>query len=349
LRSKPCIRLTWAVAAAMGVSLAAAARAGVAAAPEPQDGFWPTPRMVELVVERLIDDTALRFGLDGRQRALFRKRFEALVPSLLAKHRAVLEPLFADILLQHLSGEAPTSQKVAGWAKTGLPILREAMGRWDKVYQGMRPELRPEQRAKWAREHFVFKLGYGLAEAKLRSFAAGRFDPREWHTPLPGPYQPKDEILTQAERAGMNTRQPLDPFNRVIGGMGRRIVPPGPGASWSRRRFDRASEAYLPLDRWEAYTHQFIQRFELDQGQRTSAMAILKEMRQRARDYRKRHARELSRVRSSLRRAKGDERARLRDEFDELERPCRELFDEFRGRLDRLLSESQRALRGSGR
>ncbi|MBN1344781.1 MAG: hypothetical protein JXQ73_18960, partial [Phycisphaerae bacterium] len=185
------------------------------------------------------------------------------------------------------------------------------------------------QRTEWGRTHFLAKVGFALAESKLRSFAEGRFDPREWHSPFPGPHQKTNEIVEQGNQAGLDTTPPPHLLSSIAGAIGVDGAAAPTAAGSPSRRGERAVDApdYLPLDEWESYTKTFIKRFQLDEGQKTSATAILKEMRGRAEIYRRGHA----------------------TEREAMATPLRELFDEFRSRLDGLLTESQRQLSRSGR
>ncbi len=337
------------VAVAMVVVLVLASTA-IPAEPEANESLWPTARMVQLIAERVVDDHALRYGLDEHQTARFRQQIVELIPTFLEKHRKVLEPVIVDVLVQHISGEVPTPEVVAGWAQKVLPILKEGVDKWDGAYQHMRPHLRPAQRRRWGRDHFYAKLGLSLAQAKLRSFAAGGFDPREWHQPLPGPYLEDREIISKAKKAGLDTTLPPDLISGVAAAIGVGRTPtqsPAPVAGPSRPQ--QREDDYVPLDKWESYTKQFIKRFQLDEGQQTAAMAVLKEMRERATSYRDAHRQAMRQAEKDLRSARGQARGHVQAELNELQAPLDRMFEEFRARLDGLLTESQRRLSGSAR
>jgi hypothetical protein len=313
---------------------------------DPETGFWPTPRMIELVVERIIDDVTRRYGLDERQQALYREQTATLIPSLLEKHRKKAAPLISAILSQWISGEVPDKEKVAEWSKTLLPIMQESLAKYDGVFRSMRPHLRPAQRTKWGRDHFYAKMGFALAEAKLRSYAQGQFEPKDWinplggqwRDPLPGPYQRNEDIIAAAKKAGMETRLPPT----LLGGIFEALD--------TRSRVATTTEPaddYVPLNKWERHTKRFIRRYDLDEGQKTAALAILKELQQQAETYRASHSKDFTRLSRALRKAKGEAQTNLRIELTELERPLHHLFEELQTRLDSLLTESQRELTAS--
>jgi len=326
------------------ICLTANAETAGAAAEEPEDSLWPTPRQIELLTERIMEEHCLRYGFDQQQRKLFRERFAKIVPALMGKHRKAMEPVLMDVLVQHVSGEIPKAEQMAEWSQKVLPVVKEGMQEWDAVYQSMQPHLRRDQRKRWGRDHFMFKMGFNLAEAKLRDFARGNFDPSKWHDIMPGPHQRADEVLSQAKDAGMNTTPPPSLLGSAVGGVGAGR-PPGPMAGApGRTKSVRPSEAYVPLDRWQGYTQTFIKRHQLDEGQKTSAMAILREMRTRAKKYGDGRAAERARLKKLHGKSSGADRAAAKAELDRLEGPLRELFEEFRTRLNQLLTESQREL-----
>jgi hypothetical protein len=241
---------------------------------------------------------------------------------------------------------------MADWSKQALPVAREGMDEADAVYRTMRPTLRPEQTARWDRDHFTFRLGYALAEAKLRSFAQGRFDPREWRTPLPGPHQTEAEIMQGARKSGFYVF-PLGVGPANLPGAAAEGASQTPSKGGGTVQVGRSAdtgrgpdETYVPLDQWENYTKKFIARRQLDEGQRTSAMTIMKEMRERALGYRNAHRDDYARLQKASAHGKGEAAADLKAELAELDRPLQELFKEFRDRLDQLLTESQRRQAG---
>lgn len=311
---------------------------------ESEDSLWPTPRQIELLTERIMEEHCLRYGFDQQQRKLFRERFAKIIPAFMEKHRKTMEPVVMDVLVQHVSGEIPKAEQMAEWSQKALPVLEEGLREWDAVYQSMQPHLRRDQRKRWGGDHWMFKMGVKLAEAKLRSYARGRFDPAEWHTPTPGPHQRSDEILSQAKDAGMSTTPPPSLLGGIIGSIGASRAPGPMTGSPGRAKSVPPSEAYVPLDRWQGYTQQFIKRHQLDEGQKTAAMSILKEMRTRAKKYGDGRAAERARLKKLHGKASGADRAAAKAELDALEGPLRELFEEFRTRLNELLTESQREL-----
>lgn len=309
--------------------------------------------MVELIIERIVAEGSNVYGLDERQQAFYRERIAQRLPEFIKRHQATVQPIINDFLVYKIADQVPTTQKVASCARQMQPILREFIEGYNEIDREMRPLLRPEQRAKWARDHFGAALGWRLAEAKLQSFAEGKFTARDWRIPFPGPHQRAEEITGQAKAAGLDTTPPPEVLGNVVAGQGARpgqAVPSpggqtGPGQNGTKQ--DSGQGNYVPLDKWQSCVRQFISRYGLDEGQKTSAMAILNESRRLAQSYEKRRGKELSELRQKVRTASGPSKARLAAELSELERPLQEMYTEFQTRLDNLLTASQRELTAS--
>jgi hypothetical protein len=309
----------------------------------PDEGLWPTRRMFEVVIERLVEDMVPDYDLDGRQRNLLNDRLKKVVIPRVEGRRKELESVIRGALIQHITGEVPTTQQVTDWSKQVVPLLKETGEVWDEMYRYMLPHLRPEQRKVWRNAYFRFRLGFTLAEAKFRSWSRGKFDRTELGKPFPGPHRGPHATTRFATEAGLDITPPPHVRDPVLGEMddaSRR--PPDTDEPEDAAKTDGSKRRYVPLDRWQSHTKQFIKRHGLDEGQKTSAMAILKDIRRRANTYEELHGAEIKRLKKSLSKARGDARERLGNELSELEQPLVSLFEELRARLDELLTKSQK-------
>ncbi len=322
-----------------------------ASADEAEHTYWPTSDQIGMIVDQSVAGSVRIYGLDGHQREVFRKRSKTALVAFAEKHKQALEPVFAEVLAHRIAGKVPTTQRVAGWSQKLLPVAQDFQAEWDAGYRRMLSHLRPEQRAKWRRDYAVFKVGCAMGTAKLRGWAQGGFRQAEWSKPFPGPHLGPDNVLAQAKKEGVDTTPSSSVMGPVVDLRNRpspATLAPGNRLS-SRIQSTPSNDGYVPLDRWQSYTKQFVKRYHLDEGQATAAMAILKEMRQRADNYRRGHGKEFARLGKELHASKGDERERVRAELVALEGPLQALFDELRDRLDNLLDESQRAPSGAER
>lgn len=98
-----------------------------------------------------------------------------------------------------------------------------------------------------------------------------------------------------------------------------------------------ALPAARPLSEWEKYVLEFIEKNELSESQRNSAMSILKDLTVRAQQVE-----QANKDRVAAAQGIADARAR-KQKLDELNAPIDRLFHELKKRLDSLLTAAQRA------
>jgi hypothetical protein len=329
--------------------MAAAAMASEATATH---GIWPTLAMWHRVADAMVDDMGPGYGFNASQKDLLKDWLKRIALPRLEGMRGTLEPSIGEIMVQYASGRVPTSQAVIDWSRQLLPCLHELGVTWEEAYRYMLPHLRPEQRNQWRKAYFVFKLGFDMGESKLRSVAQGNFDMRELYSTWPGAQHGKEKIIEQARSAGIDPTPPPGLERTAVSEVGNEVAGtagPQDEAPPSGRGAVTVNPSFVPLDRWQNYTRRFIVRHRLDEGQKTSAMAILKEVRDRASAYRRSHENDFQRLHEAIRKAQGDAKTGLQDELAQLERPLQELYDEFSGRLDQILTEAQRRAADSGR
>ena len=308
----------------------------------PEEGIWPTKRQFEVVLERLVDGMVPDYDLDARQRDILQDRMRKVVLPLVEKRREQLEAVIMGGFIQYVSGEMPTTQQVSEWSKQVVPLVAETGKTWEEMYRFLLPHLRSDQRRILRKAYFEFGLGLKLAEAKVRSWAKGKFDRYEFEKPFPGPHHGPHATTRFAKQAGVDINPPPEIESDVLAEVGHTKNEadgmPGQPEDTEDAESDRR---YIPLDRWQSYTKAFIKRHHLDEGQKTSALAILADVRQRARNYEQAHTKELKQLRRTVRKSKGEERTRVQEDLNELEQPLHELLDELRSRLDETLRERQ--------
>ena len=266
---------------------------------------------------------------DDMQAAALEKNLLTRYPAMVNRHRAVLQSLFNEILEMQLAGETPTADRVATFARDLEPVLADARRTLKGTYDEMIPRLRPEQRRKWDGDYLKIWAGLSVAEAKLQRWKQGLFKPDEWPLPAAGGNRGRGVASAPAgEQASDDQSGLLDAPLRLFAGRG-----------GSRLDDDRRD---VPLDQWQAYVKRFIRRHKLDKAQANQAMAILKEVRQRAEDVEKQNRDLFQRIEKELPRADRERRAKLRADLHELREPVRNLFDELQVRLDNVLRSDQR-------
>lgn len=315
----------------------------------PSEGFWPTRRMVELVLMKAVEGAAKHYQLDDQQTAAVKEEILTQIPALLNRHRSVLQPMLSEILEMQLAEERPTAEQVARMARAVEPALGDLRKTVKQMHDKVRPVLNPEQRIKLDQDMVKVWGGLAMVDTQVARWKRGEFKPSDW--PL-GPR--RDNRRGSASRPSRQPSGPVSPTDardgsppadsaRAEPGM----PPPGPN------RFTRPSRRPTPsvdagdgrrevqLDQWQAYVERFIRQHDLDEGQATQAMAILKDIRQQASEYTNQYKGDIDRIERELADADPDRRARLNAELAEIRAPLKELFDEMRQRLDGVLRSDQ--------
>ncbi len=116
--------------------------------------------------------------------------------------------------------------------------------------------------------------------------------------------------------------------------------PGGWGQRWRDRRRERQARITPPVDSWDEFTRNFIEKYGFDSAQSSTAGAILKDVKGQATTIKRKQ----QDARASLETVEDRvERARRAAEFDE---PMSALFTELKTRLEILLTERQRRQAG---
>jgi hypothetical protein len=308
----------------------------------PDSGFWPTPRMTELILMKGVRAISDRYELDETQQAALRKDFLTRYPDLLKRNRAALQTMTNEIFEMQLAGEQPDVDKAAEWGRQLEPVLADARKTMRGTYDAMRPLLSPEQGRRWEADFAQVWLGLGLVDAQLNRWKQGMFKPGDW---------PPAFLRSSSAAARPATTGPANPEGEeseppaivsVVGPMSWLAGDRRQGGAGQAGKPGASDRAGVSLDQWEGYVKQFIRRHDLDKAQTNQAMAILKDVRQRARQYRDQNRREFDRLEQEFRRSGAERRESIGAQLEALREPLARLFDELRDRLDGVLRSDQR-------
>jgi len=294
-----------------------------------------------------VDAIASQYALDEGQREALKKDILKRYPELLKRHRVILQPIVNEIVEMDLAEEKPTAEQVAVWAGALEPVMADVRKAIRATYEELKPMLQPDQKIRWDRDFAHIWVGVGLVQAQLTRWKQGMFKPDEWPPRFASvsanPSSAHASVGTQpamtqpTETApGLQVAEPSTPtFNRFV---------PKQRESANERRVKASvvDRSNVSPDQWESYVRQFIRQHDLDRGQINQAMAILKDVRTRARQYREQSRHVIDEAETD--RPYGEGRGRIvasRDE-DLLREQLRDLFEELRDRLDGILRSSQR-------
>jgi hypothetical protein len=277
----------------------------VPAAPS-SDGFWPTPKMLDSILLRWVDEITAEYDLDTDQVTEIRKNILNRWPKFLNSRRSTLQPLVNEHFELRLALEPPSTEQVQNWAERALSIYDEFKTEVEGTHQELRTFLDPVQRAKFDLDAMKMGVGLEVFGAKLQSWQRGEFSENEWWDPTPS--------VRRTRRAEKGAQQE-----------------PSDNPARSRAKL-RINEELL---RWNLYVAEFVEQFKLDEAQRETAYSILRECRQRALDHRDRFRARLERLEKDL--AERDEPTDEQSlEMAAMYNPVDTIFAELKSRLDQI-------------
>ena len=275
----------------------------------PAAGFWPTPRMIDLFLERGADDIARRYELSDEQYDALLTDMQKRWPAFMEKHRATLQPLISEVFEMRLAGETPSPEKAAEWARRAIPILEEARRNMDEGSAAFSKVLNAEQRNRLQREMTEFNVGYTFIMTRAKAWRDGQFNAGEW----PPDRGPRRREADRDRRAAQRDR---------------RRTPPAATQPL----------AATPQSAWRRYVERFASTYELDDSQRKAAESILKDMERRAEPLLK----DYDSLLTKLEKAVGDDREQAMKKRRSLDADLERRFDELKRRLNALLTAAQR-------
>jgi HD-GYP domain-containing protein (c-di-GMP phosphodiesterase class II) len=287
------------------------------------NGTWPARQMTEAMVRDWTTRATEAYGLTADQRAKFEARLKNRWLGFVEQHQRELERLLNEYLEARFGDQPPDADRVAEWASRAIPLFERARLNLAKGEAEIREILDSRQRAEFDAQQAQNRAALGTFERKLKRWSVGRFDEREWWEP------PAERGMTR-DSARATASQPAQT---------------GAVAGADHTRPNAASEmpprVVEELDAWQQYVQAFCDHFELDQAQRNAAESMLREMRQRARDFVYRHRERVAAVEEMIANAVGVDPQVAEREIEEVYGPIDAMFRELDSRLQRLPTPGQ--------
>lgn len=294
-------------------------------------GFWPTPRMVERIIDRITDDGIGLYTFDEIQLDQTRAILKERVPRWMAENRAEIMTLTNAMFEALLDAEPPSPEWMARWAGRVLPVVGSFENEVIAITDEMREFLTDDQIVVLDGQVSAFQTGLSLATNKVREWADGKFDPAvDW--PTEPEEAPPDERMV--EPAPVETE------------------PPAPGASPSGSPPTAPGPPPVaPPDAWATYTDEFIRKYELNAEQQHKARSHLVQAQTNRDTYLSkprtlRERREVDELLSQLKDATGaeaeQERAAAEARKQKLDEPVENEFNRLKKKLDTLPTREQR-------
>ncbi len=270
------------------------------------EGFWPTERMVELLVRRTTTEAADRYELTEDQRRRIEDRMVQRWREFLAANRQEMQPLVNEYIEARLALEPPTQEQVRGWAARARPVADQLRRHIETGNREIRELLTPLQKVKFDSESLEATAAIEALYGRLCRWERGELPSAELWPP------PRGLVLE-------------------------------PGSSDEASEAPGPDQVELELDRWDRYVVDFIAGYGLDEGQQRTATSILREVKERARAHRDRCQPEIVALEQAIASAteEGGEK-RFRADLARLYGPIDALFAELRERLERVPTAEQR-------
>lgn len=271
----------------------------------PREGLWPTDRLAENLLRRVVRENGREFDLSQAQVEELEKRAVQRWMRWLKRNRDRLQPLLNEWLERRFSPEEPDPDEVKQWAQRAREVFesfRQEM--YEYQDEDFRPLLDERQRMRFDLKVAQMRAAGEFAAKKLEAWAQGHYRPKEiWDVP--------------------------------------KFLPPAVRQEFLKAQ-DHRDLIFTPVDKWEAYVVDFINRYELDEAQANAAFGYLDDIRERAQAHLRKTRAERLRIDKTLRTATGEERDTLLMMKRELDREVQQYFEELQKRLEQLLTPAQR-------
>ncbi|MCK4624660.1 MAG: hypothetical protein KAV00_05060 [Phycisphaerae bacterium] len=262
---------------------------------------------VDGMIRQAADNVARRYNLDKQQTEFTRKMMYERVTQFLEENEEAIWPLVRELARHQITGEAPDAAAARRIAEAALPLVEKAEDAIYKSNDEWGEILSPEQK----------KLHEYDLNAMKGQFIQINNNFGNW-------------------KKGNTVPNPMFPRHK-----------PTPDEPTRPSRPKLVYQPTQPEGKWDKYVREFIQKYQLDPGQKGSAESILREMKQTAASYRSSKAKEFESVKKRFNQAvaAGDLKKRAKAERDEaaLNRPLKKkMFNELKTRLNKIPTPAQK-------
>jgi hypothetical protein len=350
-------RFHWLLGATLLLTIPVIAQQGdePAPAPPPQipsEGFWPTPKMIELFIDEVTRDGIERYQYDEFQLEKVRQILKQKVPAWMNEHRAELMNLTNEFTeTQFDRSTPPDPEKMAAWARRVLPLVSSFEGTMVSATDELREYLNDDQIVILEGEVAAFRTGIQFATNKMRMWENGEYDPEiDW----PGGERHREYTREEANIAENEMNQARTSAIVASGGaapphpVAEAGGPPPTPAPGSEPEPGRAAREPITRDEWAQYVDAFIQRYDLDADQQSKARTHLKAAQTQRDDYLRRKTREMRELEQqfaalkSSKEAEAAERLKAAEaKYGELYKPVENMFDRLKEKLEKLPRREQ--------
>lgn len=288
-------------------------------------GMWPTPKLMNLMLTRWADQIGEEYELEPEQRTRVQEQVSARWSSFLQENRDSIEPLVTEFLELRMEMAPPDKDTVQQWAQRAMPMYEQFRKQVTGTNGDLRQVLTPKQRIKFEIDAMQFAVGLQYAESQLSKWKSGEFDPKDFWEPPPSARE--DRTKRWDERRAR--RQEQRRLREEREAEAKALAPP-------------EDQIAVEMDLWDKYVAEFIARYDLDSGQKTTVQSLLTEMKQRATAHRDRNSAEILQLEARIQ-AGGDapQQEEVKKKLVELYGPIDEMFAELQRRMQAVPTKEQ--------
>lgn len=308
----------------------------------PAAGFWPTPRMMEHLLDRLVDQKmAPSFGFDEEQTYVTQEILRERIIPWLNDHRAEIMCVTNDFLEAWLDGEPPDPEWVAKWSQRALPLLDQFSDVVEEVSDEIRPYLTEEQETILEGHLAAFRVGTSFTARRLGVWSEGGFDPAtDWHRSPQ--YKPAEADRHREVSVAVAEAQAEVGYRPRVGATGGAAPAAGDAPGQPAARTGRQTPA-RPPDAWARYVDDFVRRYALTPEQQARAYKTLHALQEQRDRYLRRNERRFAEAEQILRHSDSPrERAQAERVLAERAKTLDHKFTMLKDKLEKLPTRKQR-------
>lgn len=286
---------------------------------------WMFDPLSKRYVNRMLDWTAgavaRRYNLNTNQDRIARQMLQDNAWEFIQSHKDDLQDVVGTMFSARVEQKDPGARAVQQWAARVYPLFDEAREMILSENERFAKLLNPEQREIHQRDIDRTKLQFEEIDKRLKRWKSGQYRPGEF---IRGPFTTQYDQETPRDK-----QQQQQTDGPAVGG----------GTDGQDEDKATTKPAMHPLsdDYWRTYVELFIGVFELDEGQRNAAYAVLQDSRERAEAYRTSSREDMRQAENALRQAQEeDDEARItlaQERLNKFQEPLMKIFDDMRWRL----------------
>ena len=282
-------------------------------------GFWPTEKMIDLMMRRWSHKVAQRYDLSDDQRKSWADTLSERGLRFARQNRREMVPILNELVEMRLEMTPPSVERVKEWATRAVAAFEKLELELTATSDELQKVLDPEQRASYQADLSGMNMGLRMAHSKLQLWQAGQIGEGELWNP-PG-----------SQRRAVRARKAREDKAKLLQEREAEEEPP--------------DQIELELDSWQKYVEHFIGLHGLDAGQRGTALSILKELRDRALAHRDRYRVEIEKLERRIEAEEGkqEDPSAIEEQLTALYGPIDKMFEDLKTRLDAVLTDAQKA------